>query len=166
MALRSKAKSRIVPEKIEGLVRNLTVVHADASKIASRVGRARKIGSLGGIGDTSVCVIDITCCIIDCSGCRPPDLEIFENPANVLDGFLFRMPHQAEVVDAPVYYLPAMDARSALRLGHGSVKVPGGGAVDGKIIGLAGEFLDARALSKQGIAATATVIALAAKKAA
>jgi hypothetical protein len=161
MAVRPKnvRRTKIPASRIKGFVRDLTVVDVDVAKIGSRLS--------GGISldDSASCIIDITCCIIDCSKCRPDEIEIFENPANELEGFAFRLKDQAGNPMAPLYYLPSIDARSAMRMGHGSVQIPGG-KVAGKMIGLAGQFFDAARLKRQKVAPTAPVIALSAKKAA
>jgi hypothetical protein len=158
MAVRS-TKKKIPAARIKGFVRDLSVVDVDIRKIDARLS--------GGISldHGSDCIIDITCCIIDCSDCSPGDIQIFENPANELEGFAFRLKSQGGDPMAPLYYLPSMDARSAMRMGHGSVQIPGG-KVAGKMIGLAGQFFDAAGLKKQKVAPTAPVIALSAKKAA
>jgi hypothetical protein len=61
--------------------------------------------------------------LLDCS-CTPPDAQIFEDPENILDGFLFKLPAQAHNPDAPVYYVPSVDARTAFRMGHTSQESP------------------------------------------
>jgi hypothetical protein len=115
-----KSRRRLKAAKITNLVRSLTVLDVDVSKLQERVAKGRVIG------DSSSCIIDITCCIIDCSKCRPDDIDIYSNPENVFEGFLFRLPEQAKNPDAPVYYFAEMNARTAFKIGHRSVKVPGG----------------------------------------
>jgi hypothetical protein len=159
----ARRPSRKIPaSRIKGFVRDLSVIDVDVSKVQDRLSRARTGGVLG---DSGMCIIDITCCIIDCSGCTPGDIDIFSNPANKLDGILFRLRGDKGDLNAPVYFLPSVDARTAMRMGHGSVSIPGG-KVAAKTLGLAGQFLEARALTVEKIAPTAPVIALTANKAA
>lgn len=143
---------------IKNLVRSLTVVDTDVSSLRERLAKGKVI-SPPGIGE-SFCIIDITCCIIDCSKCLPPDIDIYSNPENQFEGFVFKLKEQADNPDAPVYFIPSMDARTAFRMGHQGVKVPGG-AVQAKSLGLAGELLSKKALTKNRIATTASVISLA-----
>jgi hypothetical protein len=151
---------RLEPQETVNLMRSLTLLEADVSSVADRVAQARPIAA----GDSAVCIIDITCCIIDCSRCRADDRDIYVNPANQMRGFVFKLPDQAQSPDAPVYLVPELDAPTAFRMGHGSLRVPGD-AVEARVLGLAGEILNPKTLAAQGIAATAPVIALSPTKA-
>lgn len=161
MAVIKKTGRRLKPAKIPNLIRSLTVLDADVSKLDQRLAKGRLIGPPG---DTHLCIIDITCCIIDCSKCRPDDMNIFINPENQLDGFIFKLPDQSGVPEAPVYYIPELSARTAFRMGHGSIKVPGND-IEARFVGLAGEVFGGRILTKHGIAPTASVIGLSPSKA-
>ncbi|MEG3175452.1 hypothetical protein U1872_04360 [Sphingomonas sp. RB3P16] len=133
----------------------MTVIDAHISDIRARLDTAAKLSP---VGDNSVCIIDITCCIIDCSKCTPDDMSIYENPATILEHFIFRLRGQEKVLDAPVYYLPEGSARAAFAVGHAALQIPGGHAA-GHLVGLAGELFEKATLERKHIAATAPVIA-------
>jgi hypothetical protein len=144
------------PRKIERVVRSLNVLDIDVKRLDQRVARAKAIG----VGDTAICIIDIECCIIDCSSCAANnEVVILPETPGRLKGFAFKLPRDAADRNAPVYYMPETDLRTAFRIGHKSVKVPGS-LVEGRVLGLAGEVLTAAALESIGTAATAPVIAL------
>lgn len=147
--------ARVKASDIPGLVRELTVIDAKVPDVRRRLERATKLSPPG---DSSLCLIDITCCIIDCT-CRPDDMSIYENPATVLEQFVFKLRDQAKNPDAPVYYLPEGSAREAFAIGHRALQIPGGHAA-GSVIGLAGELFGAEVLKGQNIAPTAPVIAV------
>jgi hypothetical protein len=142
--------------EIDGVVRSLTVVDIDVNRMKERIERLPGLNP----GDDAICIIDVECCIIDCS-CRPGDGQVVINPATegVLKEFLFKLPSEAQNPNAPVYYLPDVDLRTAFRLGHKSLKVPGKN-IEARVLGVAGEMFDSRVISEQKIALTAPVIAL------
>ncbi len=146
---------KLKPEKIKNVVSSLTPINIDVSKLAERLKGGTQIGG----GDAGACVIDISCCIIDCSKCAPNDIDIYTDPANEMGGLIFRLPEEAKNHQAPVYYVPQMSARTAFRMSHGSLKVPGG-KVKARLVGVAGDVFSKSMLTKNGIAPTASVIAL------
>lgn len=144
----------IPPQDIERVMESLTVLDVDVRDLGRDIDVGRGIKGF----DAGVCIIDITCCIIDCS-CHVSEMEKYENPANRLGGFMFRLPEDRENAYAPVYFVPEMRAPDALRIGHDNLRYPRGN-VDASVMGLAGEVMGGDALEKFGIAASAPVIAL------
>ena len=152
----------IDPAKSSFVARSLTVLDVDAKRVESRIDGAATID----LGDSSACVIDIECCIIDCSSCRDIPGEVVINPADFdeVGGFFFKVPAQAGTPEAPVYFLSKLEAKTAWKLSHESVKVPGR-SLEARVLGIAAEVFKRDAMSKHGIAPTAPVIALVPKKA-
>lgn len=144
------------PREIERVVRSLNVLDIDVSQLDERLSRGRAIDA----GRAAICIIDIECCIIDCSNCAEDQETVIlpETPGR-LKGFAFKVPRPGADPGAPVYYLPEIDLRAAFRMGHRAVRVPGR-FVEGRVLGIAGEMFSASALAKTGTAPTAAVIAL------
>jgi hypothetical protein len=157
MALSPLSRS-LKPTEVPGLVESITVVDLDISNLDARLTEAARIRASPGVVDPDFCVIVGTCCIIDCT-CRAAEMSIFEDPANKLQGFLFKMPSEVKNADAPIFYVPSLDAKTAFRVGHGALKIPGDKLV-GRVLGLAGELFSGDTLRKQNISPTASVVAL------
>lgn len=158
MANRDDTKGqRLDARKIRNVMQSLTILDVDVSKLGERLHAARgqRIG-----GDAGACIIDITCCIIDCSRCSADDRTIYSNPANILDGFLFRLPAEQGNRYAPVYFVPQSNMAAAFRAGHRKLQVPDAN-IDAHLLGLAGDVLSSVNLEEHGIAATAPVVSLA-----
>lgn len=159
----SRKANRVVnPTKSTFIARSLNVLDVDAKRIEDRLRGAAAFDP----NDTGVCIIDIDCCIIDCSGCRDIPGEEVINPADFdeVSGFVFKVPAQANNPDAPVYFLSKLGAKTAWKLSHESVKVPGR-TLEARVLGIAAEVFKGSAMSKHGIAPTAPIIALVPKKA-
>lgn len=147
---------KVQAKSIPGLVRELTLVDVKIPDVRDRLGRAPKLTTPG---DPSACCLNWSCCIIDCSKCTPEDMSIYEDPATLLEQFVFKQHGQEKNPDAPVFYVPEGSARAAFAVGHQSMQIPGPHA-SGKVIGLAGEIFGADVLRGQHISPTAPVIAI------
>jgi hypothetical protein len=154
-------KAQVInPVKSSLIARSLTVLDLNVARIEERLQSARPLDPR----DSAVCVIDVDCCIINCKTDRNPGDQVI-NPGDILEvnGFVFKLPAQAGNADAPVYFLSKLGAKTAWKLSHESVKVPGRN-LEGRVLGVAAEIFTRQALSKHGIAPTAPVIALVPKK--
>ncbi len=67
----------------------------------------------------------------------PAHIQILVDPEDVIQGLLFKLPRQAKNANAPVYYIPEMNARTAFRMGHSSIKIPGE-SIEGRVLGICG----------------------------